>query len=106
MSLSKYVPMEFAEATGTSSFSSRATSNCAARGARNRATSPRRPQLAGGFGFGAVERIYWSILDVDEPLQVVAVAGRNEDVRKRPERIPCPPATAEPSSASPTGSPI
>jgi processive 1,2-diacylglycerol beta-glucosyltransferase len=36
-------------------------------------------QMAGGFGIGSVERIHRSILQIQRPLQVVVVTGRNAD---------------------------
>lgn len=41
---------------------------------------PDRPivlQLAGGFGIGSIERIHRSICQIDRPLQIVVVTGRN-----------------------------
>jgi processive 1,2-diacylglycerol beta-glucosyltransferase len=48
-------------------------------------------QLAGGFGFGPVERIHRSILDAAEPVHVVCVAGRNAKLKWAIEGLPCPP---------------
>jgi processive 1,2-diacylglycerol beta-glucosyltransferase len=36
-------------------------------------------QMAGGFGIGSIERIHRSILQIQRPLQVVVVTGRNAD---------------------------
>ena len=47
-------------------------------------------QLAGGFGVGPIEKIYRAILDVQPPLQVVVIAGRNETVRAKLETITPP----------------
>jgi len=47
-------------------------------------------QSAGGFGVGPVERIYESLLTVEEPLHVVVVAGRNEKAKKRLLSVPVP----------------
>jgi processive 1,2-diacylglycerol beta-glucosyltransferase len=49
-------------------------------------------QLAGGFGVGPIVKLYQSLLDVNRPLEVVVVAGRNVEVKtdlelvKPPER--------------------
>jgi processive 1,2-diacylglycerol beta-glucosyltransferase len=40
-------------------------------------------QLAGGFGVGPIQRIFESILSLEQPLEVVVVAGKNEKVRKQ-----------------------
>jgi processive 1,2-diacylglycerol beta-glucosyltransferase len=48
-------------------------------------------QLAGGFGVGPVEKLYRGILEVDRPIQIVVVAGKNERVRKQLERVETPP---------------
>jgi processive 1,2-diacylglycerol beta-glucosyltransferase len=56
--------------------------------------APDRPvvlQMAGGFGVGPIEQLYQGLLGVEVPLQVVAVAGRNEELKKDLERIACPP---------------
>ena len=47
-------------------------------------------QLAGGFGVGPIEQIYRAILDVEVPLQVVVIAGRNEAARTQLEAVPVP----------------
>jgi len=36
-------------------------------------------QMAGGFGIGSIERIHRSILQIQRPLQVVVVTGRNTE---------------------------
>jgi processive 1,2-diacylglycerol beta-glucosyltransferase len=38
-------------------------------------------QLSGGFGVGPIKRIFEQLLTVERPLEIVAVAGRNEEVR-------------------------
>ena len=48
-------------------------------------------QLSGGFGVGPIERIFRGILAIDVPLEVVVVAGRNEDVKRQLEHV-TPPA--------------
>jgi processive 1,2-diacylglycerol beta-glucosyltransferase len=40
-------------------------------------------QLAGGFGVGPIEKIHRALLDVELPIEVVAVTGRNEAVREQ-----------------------
>jgi processive 1,2-diacylglycerol beta-glucosyltransferase len=44
-------------------------------------------QLAGGFGVGPIERILKGVLEVQVPLEVVVVAGRNETVKKQLESV-------------------
>ncbi|HEV3257119.1 MAG TPA: glycosyltransferase [Gemmataceae bacterium] len=48
-------------------------------------------QLAGGFGVGPMEKLYRAILDVEQPLEVVAVAGRNEKLQKQLLAVSPPP---------------
>jgi processive 1,2-diacylglycerol beta-glucosyltransferase len=40
-------------------------------------------QLAGGFGVGPVEQLFDAVLAVDVPIELVVVAGRNEELRQR-----------------------
>ena len=47
-------------------------------------------QMAGGFGVGPIEQLYKALLDIDVPLQVVAVAGRNEELRQQLGALACP----------------
>jgi processive 1,2-diacylglycerol beta-glucosyltransferase len=47
-------------------------------------------QLAGGFGVGPVEQLYRGLLAVEPPLEVVVVAGRNEELKARLEEIEVP----------------
>jgi processive 1,2-diacylglycerol beta-glucosyltransferase len=47
-------------------------------------------QLAGGFGVGPVEQLYRSLLLVEPPLELVVVAGRNEELKGRLEQIKVP----------------
>ena len=47
-------------------------------------------QLSGGFGVGPIEKLYQSILAVDIPLELVVVAGRNEELKTRLERLSTP----------------
>jgi processive 1,2-diacylglycerol beta-glucosyltransferase len=48
-------------------------------------------QLAGGFGVGPIEKIYRGLLEIDVPLEIVSVAGRNEEIKKEIEMIQVPP---------------
>ncbi|MBN2580073.1 MAG: glycosyltransferase [Pirellulales bacterium] len=47
-------------------------------------------QLAGGFGVGPVERILQGLLAIDQPLEIVVVAGRNEALKEQLQRIESP----------------
>jgi len=47
-------------------------------------------QLAGGFGVGPVEQWLGGLLAVQTPLEVVVVAGRNEELKARLEKAPVP----------------
>jgi processive 1,2-diacylglycerol beta-glucosyltransferase len=44
-------------------------------------------QLSGGFGVGPIEKIYRAILDVETPLEVVVVSGRNAKLKAELEKI-------------------
>src|SRR5579871_204261 len=48
-------------------------------------------QLAGGFGVGPVEKLYTALLDVERPLELVVIAGRNEALRERLGALPASP---------------
>ncbi|HSU65235.1 MAG TPA: hypothetical protein VLJ39_00060 [Tepidisphaeraceae bacterium] len=48
-------------------------------------------QLAGGFGVGPIEKLFRGLLEVELPLEIVAVAGRNEEVKGELEQIQPPP---------------
>ncbi len=48
-------------------------------------------QLAGGFGVGPIEKIYRGLLEIDVPLEIVSVAGRNEEIKRELEKIEVPP---------------
>jgi processive 1,2-diacylglycerol beta-glucosyltransferase len=48
-------------------------------------------QLSGGFGVGPIAKLYCALLDVSRPIDLVAIAGRNEAVRKELEAIAVPP---------------
>jgi processive 1,2-diacylglycerol beta-glucosyltransferase len=43
--------------------------------------------LAGGFGVGPIEAMFKSILTIEQPLQLVAVAGNNETLKNKLDRI-------------------
>jgi len=47
-------------------------------------------QLAGGFGVGPVEMLYRSLLSVGPPLELVVVAGRNEELKNQLEQVEVP----------------
>jgi processive 1,2-diacylglycerol beta-glucosyltransferase len=47
-------------------------------------------QLAGGFGVGPIEQIYRALLDVEVPLEVVVITGRNESARTQLEKVEAP----------------
>jgi processive 1,2-diacylglycerol beta-glucosyltransferase len=47
-------------------------------------------QLAGGFGVGPVEMLYRALLGIEVPVEIVAAAGRNADLKDRLEAIPVP----------------
>ena len=48
-------------------------------------------QMAGGSGFGPVEKVHRALLDVTVPLEIVSVCGRNPTIGAELEQIPCPP---------------
>ena len=39
-------------------------------------------QLSGGFGVGPIEKIFRAILDIEQPLELVVVTGRNAALQK------------------------
>jgi processive 1,2-diacylglycerol beta-glucosyltransferase len=47
-------------------------------------------QLAGGFGVGPVEQLFARLLEIEEPLELAVVAGRNEELKGRLESLPVP----------------
>jgi len=53
-------------------------------------TRPVVLQLAGGAGFGPVEKVHRSLVDVAMPLEIVMVCGRNEKLRQNLRRMTCP----------------
>ena len=48
-------------------------------------------QLAGGFGVGPIEKLFHAILDVELPLEIVVVAGRNEKLKTQLQKVKTPP---------------
>lgn len=47
-------------------------------------------QLAGGFGVGPVERIHRSLLELNRPIELVTVTGRNEEARAKLSALEVP----------------
>ena len=47
-------------------------------------------QLAGGLGIGPIARIYQSLLELEMPVEVAVVAGKNAAVREELEKIEVP----------------
>jgi processive 1,2-diacylglycerol beta-glucosyltransferase len=47
-------------------------------------------QLAGGFGVGPIEKLFHAILDVELPLEIVVVAGRNEKLKTQLQKVKTP----------------
>lgn len=47
-------------------------------------------QLGGGFGVGPVEKLFNGLLELEKPLEIVVVAGRNEELKKRLEKLKTP----------------
>jgi processive 1,2-diacylglycerol beta-glucosyltransferase len=61
---------------------------------RNQGLKGDRPillQLSGGFGVGPIEQLFRGVLDIDVPLEIVVVAGKNEDARRKLEAVKAPP---------------
>jgi processive 1,2-diacylglycerol beta-glucosyltransferase len=48
-------------------------------------------QMAGGFGVGSVEKIHQSILEIEQPLQLVVVTGKNTEAAEALNAIECAP---------------
>ena len=48
-------------------------------------------QLAGGFGVGPIEQLFQAVLQIEKPLDIVAVAGHNELLQKQLEACDVPP---------------
>ncbi|MHB1422372.1 MAG: MGDG synthase family glycosyltransferase [Gemmataceae bacterium] len=47
-------------------------------------------QLSGGFGVGPIAKLYRALLEVSRPIDLVTIAGRNEQVKKELEAIEVP----------------
>ncbi len=47
-------------------------------------------QLAGGFGVGPIVKLYQSLQEIERPLEVVVVAGRNAEVKADLEKVTPP----------------
>lgn len=47
-------------------------------------------QMAGGLGLGAVEKVFSALLAMPAPLEIVTVAGRNQELKRRLEKLPVP----------------
>ncbi len=47
-------------------------------------------QMAGGFGVGPIEKLYRALLDVEVPLTMMVVSGKNEAVKAQLEAVPVP----------------
>ena len=47
--------------------------------------------MSGGFGVGPIEQLYRAILEVERPLEVVVVTGRNEALKAQLETVLVPP---------------
>jgi processive 1,2-diacylglycerol beta-glucosyltransferase len=47
-------------------------------------------QLSGGFGVGPIEKLYRGILQIERPVEVVVVAGKNEKVRQQLDQVDVP----------------
>jgi len=47
-------------------------------------------QLAGGFGVGPIEKLYEGLLSIQTPIEVVVVAGKNEQVRQELQHVSVP----------------
>jgi processive 1,2-diacylglycerol beta-glucosyltransferase len=48
-------------------------------------------QMAGGFGVGPIEKLYRALFDVELPLEILVVSGRNEALQTQLEAVPVPP---------------
>lgn len=47
-------------------------------------------QLSGGFGVGPIGQLFSALLQIEVPLQIVAVAGKNADAKAELEAMPVP----------------
>ena len=47
-------------------------------------------QLSGGFGVGPIEKLFTGLTEVQSPLQIVTVTGKNTDAKKKLESVNVP----------------
>jgi processive 1,2-diacylglycerol beta-glucosyltransferase len=47
-------------------------------------------QLAGGFGVGPIAKLFTGLLQIEMPIQLVSITGRNEKLKAELEKIPVP----------------
>jgi processive 1,2-diacylglycerol beta-glucosyltransferase len=47
-------------------------------------------QSAGGFGVGPIEKIYKSLLNIERPLEIVVVTGKNAAAKNQLSQVSCP----------------
>jgi processive 1,2-diacylglycerol beta-glucosyltransferase len=47
-------------------------------------------QLSGGFGVGPIEKLYRALLDVEKPIELVTIAGKNAAVKAQLEAVKPP----------------
>jgi processive 1,2-diacylglycerol beta-glucosyltransferase len=47
-------------------------------------------QMSGGFGVGPIEKLFRGLLDIERPVEIVTVAGRNEELKKQLQKVPVP----------------
>jgi processive 1,2-diacylglycerol beta-glucosyltransferase len=47
-------------------------------------------QLSGGFGVGPIEKLYRGILQIERPIDMVVVSGKNEKVRQQLDQVDVP----------------
>jgi len=60
---------------------------------RNQELKGERPillQLSGGFGVGPIEQLFRGVLEIDVPLEIVVVAGKNEEARRKLQSLKIP----------------
>jgi processive 1,2-diacylglycerol beta-glucosyltransferase len=48
-------------------------------------------QLSGGFGVGPIAKISRGLLELERPIELVVIAGRNEEVKTELQTVPVPP---------------
>jgi processive 1,2-diacylglycerol beta-glucosyltransferase len=47
-------------------------------------------QLAGGFGVGPIEKLFRGVLEIETPLEVAVVCGKNEALKKKLDKVKPP----------------